>query len=99
MLYALLLIFPCNGTVWVNLSRCRLLHRHWYLMEALQQRIAFEVIVQQHASQIGMAGKLDTEHVIGFTFQPVRSWPDRNHTIHRSEERRVGKECRSRWSP
>src|SRR5256885_7141244 len=22
-----------------------------------------------------------------------------NHAVHRSEERRVGKECRSRWSP
>src|ERR1051326_9569188 len=24
---------------------------------------------------------------------------NRNRTIHRSEERRVGKKCRSRWSP
>src|SRR3712207_9266432 len=28
-----------------------------------------------------------------------RSGIDRSKTAHRSEERRVGKECRSRWSP
>ena len=26
-------------------------------------------------------------------------WPSRHHRMFRSEERRVGKECRSRWSP
>ena len=31
----------------------------------------------------------------------IPEWPDLNRVIslHRSEERRVGKECRSRWSP
>ena len=28
-----------------------------------------------------------------------RDWPEFNFIIYRSEERRVGKECRSRWSP
>ena len=29
----------------------------------------------------------------------VRIWMDKNQEVVRSEERRVGKECRSRWSP
>src|SRR2546430_15904752 len=29
----------------------------------------------------------------------LRDQPDRPHVVERSEERRVGKECRSRWSP
>ena len=32
------------------------------------------------------------------TFQQVSDYPD-SMQIERSEERRVGKECRSRWSP
>src|SRR5256885_7170900 len=31
--------------------------------------------------------------------RPRRGGPDRDLAWHRSEERRVGKECRSRWSP
>ena len=38
------------------------------------------------------------------TYQPlsdlnVRFWSQDKNTAERSEERRVGKECRSRWSP
>src|SRR2546429_4633727 len=33
------------------------------------------------------------------TRPPARSWKDRRTSQLRSEERRVGKECRSRWSP
>ena len=29
----------------------------------------------------------------------IRTKPRTNPALHRSEERRVGKECRSRWSP
>src|SRR2546427_13115747 len=31
--------------------------------------------------------------------RPVRRFVRRGHPVPRSEERRVGKECRSRWSP
>src|SRR5260370_5305944 len=34
----------------------------------------------------------------GFTMNGA-DWPDWTRRIQRSEERRVGKECRSRWSP
>ena len=46
-----------------------------------------------------------TEHVCGWTKGPPRHsetwwWNDEvDIAIERSEERRVGKECRSRWSP
>src|ERR1051326_8843406 len=38
---------------------------------------------------------------LGFNtiFLQVRAFGDRIYSEHRSEERRVGKECRSRWSP
>ena len=35
---------------------------------------------------------------IGYTYFGKLS-EDKNGTVYRSEERRVGKECRSRWSP
>src|ERR1039458_9642136 len=35
----------------------------------------------------------------GFTPDSPKTEPLRNHALYRSEERRVGKECRSRWSP
>src|SRR3712207_8841111 len=45
--------------------------------------------------------RLETEQ--GVAFSPLlhhgRRPPDRNTSSRRSEERRVGKECRSRWSP
>ena len=44
--------------------------------------------------------------VIGLVFLPITQYPDIapptiqvSTTYTRSEERRVGKECRSRWSP
>src|SRR5258708_40014445 len=36
---------------------------------------------------------------IGFKCSGALDYAFRNNVIHRSEERRVGKECRSRWSP
>src|SRR2546426_9930750 len=49
----------------------------------------------------GVAGELWSVHGGGF-YRVVKYTvaPDRlPATLHRSEERRVGKECRSRWSP
>ena len=34
-----------------------------------------------------------------FKDQSTGEWKDADPTVLRSEERRVGKECRSRWSP
>ena len=50
--------------------------------------------------------KVDAQNDKG-TKNVIRTWSRRStiipdmlgHTIARSEERRVGKECRSRWSP
>src|SRR5438132_14373507 len=43
--------------------------------------------------------------IVDFWYRCISLWcarrqpaPDRHRHIHRSEERRVGKECRSRWS-
>ena len=41
---------------------------------------------------------LKEEETIGFVF-PIYSWAPPEIVLNRSEERRVGKECRSRWSP
>src|SRR5256885_4796268 len=35
---------------------------------------------------------------LDLAFQPIVRWPEKR-LVARSEERRVGKECRSRWSP
>ena len=47
------------------------------------------------------AGKVGRNRVIGENDGVQRSAPPMKRPIafHRSEERRVGKECRSRWSP
>ena len=43
----------------------------------------------------GMREKAQTTHAE--IWQPILSYAD--NRLNRSEERRVGKECRSRWSP
>src|SRR3712207_7368585 len=45
------------------------------------------------AESFGLMGSL-TDAVLDLALAQCRAWRDR-----RSEERRVGKECRSRWSP
>ena len=37
--------------------------------------------------------------VIGAAYPPTEAGTDVGPSVERSEERRVGKECRSRWSP
>src|SRR6266566_1432761 len=82
VLHALLLVSAGDGAVWINLSSCRRFHRYGHLVEAFQQRIPLEVIIQQHAPQVGMAGKLDAEEIICLALQPVCSRPDRNNAVH-----------------
>ena len=44
-------------------------------------------------------GKLAAVHEYGVYGKTVKNNPDISEEDKRSEERRVGKECRSRWSP
>jgi hypothetical protein len=50
-------------------------------MEALEQRIALEIIVQQDAAQVRVTGEFDAEEVIGFAFEPVGGGPDGDHAV------------------
>ena len=56
--------------------------------EVLAQGMPLEAVIGEQAAQVGMAREQDPVEVVGLALVPVRS-----------EERRVGKECRSRWSP
>ena len=38
-------------------------------------------------------------NALAFDARPFKTIEENDETIKRSEERRVGKECRSRWSP
>src|SRR3712207_7452656 len=46
-----------------------------------------------------LAEEVTSTYVLAFYPPEVKRRDGRLHTIRRSEERRVGKECRSRWSP
>src|ERR1051326_8117256 len=50
--------------------------------------------VQGESVSADLFGLLGVQPVLGRAFLPIEDEPG-----HRSEERRVGKECRSRWSP
>jgi len=67
MLYAALLVLARHRHVGVNLRSGAVFHRQRHLVEALEQGIAFKIVVQQHASQIGMTSEANAEQVIGFT--------------------------------
>ena len=61
----------------------------------------FEVIVRQD-DDAGAGAQFDLGDRVAFFVEQKRSHRDRHLGAHfgsRSEERRVGKECRSRWSP
>ena len=45
-------------------------------------------------------GKIVAEASVKYPmYQPENGWAEQDPSDWRSEERRVGKECRSRWSP
>src|SRR2546430_9176790 len=52
--------------------------------------------VQRLSAGESLAFSLTFSHEAAAVFQPLESWAPE---ALRSEERRVGKECRSRWSP
>src|SRR3712207_9300343 len=71
-------------------------------------KIAVPHLVPYSASKFALAGlsdglraDLSKDNIAVTTVIPglMRTGSPRNATFKRSEERRVGKECRSRWSP
>ena len=51
--------------------------------------------------ELSLIGRARRDGLVDLHVHDLRSWThDRHRTVDdRSEERRVGKECRSRWSP
>src|SRR2546425_9684745 len=58
---------------------------------------AFQELRRDLLDQVGSAVAVALDHCL--TYEEVRDLRDRLVRENRSEERRVGKECRSRWSP
>ena len=70
-------------------------HFHASLLEA-----AFMTGLERNADIVHMATYAPLfAHVEGWQWRPDMIWFDNLNSVCRSEERRVGKECRSRWSP
>ena len=63
-------------------------------MRDLKHLIYFENLLQEANNELVQQAKAEGKFAIGYTcyFMP-------EVLLDRSEERRVGKECRSRWSP
>src|SRR5260370_40465128 len=89
-----------------------LLHALFYLLDDLRRRV--DVGFRAAEIELGfclLSGEMRTVGLVGGEmrsidrcrgFYPLRKMRRRIDCIapaHRSEERRVGKECRSRWSP
>src|SRR5574340_1068892 len=74
-------------------------HRELWLRKAPDRR-TFAIVPARrrgrHREAIGRTGTIGTVTIRTVT---IRTITIRTVTIRRSEERRVGKECRSRWSP
>ena len=65
-------------------------------------RMAIGLIVTQHAALIGIKGTIDAmnkEDISNLICSRFAHLALEELHLTRSEERRVGKECRSRWSP
>src|SRR3712207_9494598 len=58
----------------------------------------FELIAYRKQKNWGRPRVIDKQSVIKFSIDTY-PYTFNNYDLNRSEERRVGKECRSRWSP
>ena len=78
-------------------------HRRWRRRRSkrrtFEQRLARVAEQIEHSEQYQASLRRVME--LGHDFQGMLTEPQRAHwlDLERSEERRVGKECRSRWSP
>src|SRR5258707_917139 len=71
----------------------------WFPRVIRRGRVRVEREINELFACDGRAGEL-TEHLIHYPFNKgIDWWFERHGRYSRSEERRVGKECRSRWSP
>src|SRR5258708_36555188 len=84
----------------------RLLHRELFSNRdrAQQLRVVAFQPPQIHFGQLDGANLLCANQLAQMHGRPKRNllqimWPRKLRRLARSEERRVGKECRSRWSP
>src|SRR2546430_3690676 len=71
--------------------------KHWVIGQARTRLFAFV-----HISSIGLSGGLAPGEMLNIDYANVDACARalaENPDVVRSEERRVGKECRSRWSP
>src|SRR5256885_15507155 len=85
-------IWPADGDV--DLAIGQRLHRDALLVEVEQAQEIDEIALDEaQRAQVGQLRILEPQAA-----QRADLGPDLVH-IGRSEERRVGKECRSRWSP
>src|SRR3712207_872346 len=91
---------PAKASVWSRASRCSVCpsgtggsagHAPSFTPD---QQLRHDGVVTQVTPQLARSawGALETLHVVAFFAPEVQQ-------AYRSEERRVGKECRSRWSP
>ena len=80
-----------------HLLKMALTVRHWKFICDLGERVSFDangkVIIAETDLGRGVLGVVDGQTPLG-----IETDEERKERI-RSEERRVGKECRSRWSP
>ena len=56
-------------------------------------------LIEEDLSEVRIEMEEETAHVFHCYLPTVGPGQRYGYRIHRSEERRVGKECRSRWSP
>ena len=78
----------------------RLLTRRLYNTFSVfsERQLRGPVLAGDHVENGRFLGMTATIDAYSIAVQP-RVAPVRHQSLHRSEERRVGKECRSRWSP
>ena len=82
-------------------SRLRAIDSYTSQAEAIQHKVFRHLIREAASTEWGR--EYDYEHIKSYQdFQrvPTQTYEEiKGYVLCRSEERRVGKECRSRWSP